>query len=168
MLIFSTFYVNITEMKAQNKEKKFIGRAERVRFPGLGDLTVHARIDSGAKTSAIWGEAQVENDHLVVTFFGDNTLTQTFSSYDTTVVASSNGNPEKRYKVKLLVVVKGKKVLATFTIANRESQVYPVLVGRNILRGKFIVDVTLGKTLTAAEKQRTSSLRTLLEKEELL
>ena len=155
-------------MSSDSKEKKTIGRAELVRFPELGDEAVHARIDTGARTSAIWGNANVEGDQLVVTFFGDAAKIYRFPSYGQMVVASSNGHTDKRYTITLVVVIKGRKVKATFTIADRKTQVYPVLVGRNVLRGKFIVDVTLGKTLPQAEKERIASLQTLLEKEELL
>ena len=65
----------------------------------------------------------------------------------------------------MLVVVKGKKIRATFTIANRASQVYPVLIGRNILRGKFVVDVKKGKKLASLERQRITQLQSTLQEE---
>ena len=43
--------------------------------------------------------------------------------------------------IKMLVIISGKKIRARFTLANRSTQKYPVLVGRNILRRKFVVDV---------------------------
>lgn len=156
------------QMNNNKKEKKIIGRAEIVRFPDLDERKVHARIDSGAKTSAIWGKARLENGVLLVDFFDLSDQTHKFTSYGETVVASSSGHAVKRFTIKLWVVLKGRKIHATFTIADRSSQVYPVLIGRNVLRGKFIVDVTMGKTLTMAEKNRTASLRTLLEKEKSL
>lgn len=155
-------------MNSPIKEKKTVGRAELIRFPDLGDEKVHARIDSGARTSAIWGNARVENGQLIVHFFGDTSKAYTFGSFGKMAVASSNGHIDKRFTVKLLVVIKGRKVRATFTIADRKTQVYPVLVGRNVLRGKFVVDVTLGKTLKTAEKEKIAALQTLVEKEELL
>ena len=156
------------QMNNNKKEKKIIGRAEIVRFPDLGERKVHARIDSGAKTSAIWGEARLVDGTLLVKFFGLPEQIYKFTSYGETVVANSSGYAAKRFTIKLWVVLRGRKIRATFTIADRSSQVYPVLIGRNVLRGKFIVDVTMGKTLTMAEKNRTASLRTLLEKEKLL
>ncbi len=156
-------------MDHEEKPKKTIGRAERLIFPELDAIEVHARIDSGARTSAIWGSASVTAEGvLVVNFFGDTTKSYTFTSFGQQAVASSNGHVDKRYTVRLLVALKGKKIRATFTIANRQTQVYPVLVGRNILRGKFIVDVTKGRTLKAAEKERISQLKSLIEKEKLL
>lgn len=154
-------------MSTQPQEKKLIGRAEAIQFPELNQgVEMHARIDSGARTSAIWGEASVDaNGDLEVNFFGSKVVSHIFSEYGRIVVATSTGHIDKRYTVKLLVTLKGKKIRATFTIANRKSQVYPVLIGRNILRGKFIVDVKLGKVLSAAEKKRIDSLQSHLSQE---
>ena len=154
-------------MSIKSQDKKLIGRAEAVRFPELDrDSMVHARIDSGARTSAIWGEAIVNaSGNLDVNFFGDKKVSHTFTEYGRMAVATSTGHIDKRYTVKLLIVIKGKKIRATFTVANRKSQVYPVLIGRNVLRGKFIVDVKLGKALNAAEKKRIDSLQSKLTQE---
>lgn len=146
--------------------KILIGSAEKIHFPELDEVTVHARIDSGARTSAIWGDAKVNTDgNLEVSFFGDIAKTYTFSEYGRLAVATSTGHIDKRFTVRLLVVMKGKRIRATFTIANRASQVYPVLIGRNVLRGKFIVDVKMGTTLKAAEKKRIDSLQSELSEE---
>lgn len=148
-----------------SKEYKTIGRAETVRFPRLGEQKVHARIDSGARTSAIWGSAVVKNGTLHVSFFGDESKVYEFGSYGRQAVASSNGHIDKRFTIKMPVVLKGKRILATFTIANRSTQVYPVLIGRNVLRGKFVVDVKLGKSLVKQERAKIKALETLIEKE---
>lgn len=147
--------------------KKIIGSAEYITFPELQDSKVYARVDSGARTSAIWGSAFInEASHLEVTFFGDSTLRHVFTTYGRLAVATSTGHIDKRFTVRLLVRVKGKKIRATFTIANRASQVYPVLIGRNILRGKFIVDVKQGKTLKVLERQRIAQLQSTLHEED--
>lgn len=146
-----------------NGEKNVIGRAEVVKFPELDEAKVHARIDSGARTSAIWGDARVNDEGLLeVRFFGDKDRTYTFSQFDRQAVATSTGHIDKRYKIKLAVVLKRRRIYASFTIANRSSQVYPVLVGRNVLRGKFLVDVKIGKTLRKRERDRIDKLQALL------
>jgi hypothetical protein len=144
---------------------KVIGRAEVVKFPLLDDYKVHARIDSGARTSAVYGSAVVRDGLLHVTFF-NGARTKVFTEYGRQAVASSNGHIEKRFTIKMPVVLKGKRIIATFTIANRSTQVYPVLIGRNVLRGKFIVDVKKGTTLTVKEKARLQQFDEILEKEQ--
>lgn len=148
--------------------KKVIGRVEPVSFPEIGLGNLPARIDTGAKTSAIWvSSARVVDGKLYVTFLGKSHpvysgQVHVFDDFTSVVVASSNGQSEKRFKVKLLMNLAGKKIRATFTLADRSSQVYPVLVGRSTLHGKFIVDVKKGKPLTVQERSRSQFLQSQL------
>jgi hypothetical protein len=154
---------------ADTEDKKVVGRAEGLSFPELGFESVSARIDTGAKTSAIWAsQVNKEGDQLKVVFFDEQSdlytgHVVTFNEFETTVVASSTGHTQARYKVRLLAKLKGKKIRAWFTLADRSSQVYPVLIGRNVLLGKFIVDVKKGKSLKEAERKRTEDLRNKLD-----
>lgn len=162
-------------MQNIDTKKQIIGRAERVGFPEVGIDALHARIDTGARTSSCWvSSVREETDGLHVVFLGDNHEAyggkeQTFQEYQRRAVASSNGHVEERYAVRLLVVINKRKVRAWFTLTNRSTQVYPVLIGRNVLRNKFIVDVALGEPLREAERERTRELQNLLisTKEEL-
>lgn len=150
--------------------KTIIGRAEKVRFPELGRNVLHARIDTGAKTSSIDIVSATESDDgLVVVFRGDDsgeTITKIFRHYDRVVVASSMGHQQVRYRVRLSLVMRGRKIRATFTLADRSSQVYPVLIGRRTLTGKFIVDVSMGSPLKAEENARSAELQKLVIQEE--
>jgi hypothetical protein len=150
-------------------KKKLIGRAEVLSFPELGFEGVHARIDTGAKTSALWvSSAVVRDGKLHVVFFGESSphftgTTHIFDEFERSAVANSTGHIQKRFKIVLLVKLKGKKVRAWFTLADRSTQVYPVLIGRNVLTGKFVVDVKKGHSLKEAEQQRSESLGALLK-----
>ncbi len=131
-----------------SSEKKHIGPVEKVSFPDLGEDIITARIDTGAQTSAIWAsEIGFEKDQLRVVFFGEGHPAYTgkslyFDQFSRTKVISSNGQSELRYKIPLRIVIGGKIIRSRFTLADRSAQRYPVLVGRNTLRGKFIVDVS--------------------------
>lgn len=141
---------------------KVLGRAEYIAFPEVGLLKVPARIDTGAKTSSIFGSAEVKNGKLEVIFKGfhvENEEKVEFTEFDTVVVASSTGQMQRRYKVRLLVSIGGKKIRAWFTIADRSTQVYPVLIGRNVLLGKFIVNVKAGRVLLRRERDRSIDLQ---------
>jgi hypothetical protein len=152
-------------MESAEKKQRIVGRAEEVSFPEFALEKIPARIDTGARTSALWASNIHQTDGtLYFTFFDKQSSFYTgkevsFTEFDEQVVASSNGITEQRYKVKLLVTLKGKKVRASFTLTDRSSQVYPILVGRNVLFGKFIVDVKKGKTLYDAERQRIAELQ---------
>ncbi len=126
---------------------------------------VKARVDTGAKTSAVWAsDVKLENGLLHYRLFGPTNRHYSGKVYTTkrfseTAIASSNSIVEKRYKVKMNIDIAGRKIKGSFTLADRKSQVYPVLVGRNILSNKFIVDVKFGKPLHKDEKRRTGELR---------
>jgi hypothetical protein len=147
----------------KNKEKCYnylkmtskvtIGPAEKVVLPELGQISTIARIDTGAQTSAIWATAKESKGMLSVVFLGEGSPLYTgkktvFEEFATTSVTNSTGGTEERYKVRLLVEIGGRRVRAWFTLANRSKQTYPILIGRNILRGKFVVDISHGKAVS--------------------
>jgi len=152
--------------------RKIIGRADRIDLPEMGLLGISARIDTGAKTSAMWASKIREADGgLYFTLLGPESSQYTgeehFASHFSRVtVASSIGTEQVRYKVVLLVKLRGKKVRAGFTLADRSAQAYPVLIGRNILRGKFLVDVRSGKPDFEAENRRSEQLQQDRKEEE--
>jgi hypothetical protein len=156
-------------MTADKKQPKIIGRAEVVSFPEIGIEKVHARIDTGATTSSIWASyAEVIDDELHVILFDERDDLQksqplVFDEFERIAVASSTGHVQHRFKVRMLLKLKGKKIRAQFTLADRSTQVYPVLIGRNVLRGKFVVDVTQGKALLRAEKERSVHLQSTVD-----
>ena len=149
------------------KELTIIGRAEKVQLTELFAFRVPAKIDTGADASSIWAyKVEKNEDNLNVIFFGPDSeyydgKVHVFSpkQYTVTRVSSSFGHREIRYKIKLKIRVKGKLINGTFTLADRGTKLYPILIGRSLLRNKFIVDVSKGSPLITAEKARKATLR---------
>jgi hypothetical protein len=148
--------------------KIIIGQIGEVIFPELSDIAIEARIDTGAQTSAVWVSNVSETaDGLSVVFFDETSELYTgktvlISEYADAVVISSNGSSERRYKVQLLCVVAGRRIRGWFTLADRSRQKYPVLLGRNILKGKFIVDVAVPTTAVLHQDHKRPLLPTTL------
>lgn len=153
-----------------HESRKIIGRADRIDLPELGFLGVPAKVDTGAKTSAIWASNITERDGgLAFTLFDESYTLYTGEEifvprFARVVVASSIGAEQGRYKVVLLAKLRGKKIRASFTLADRSKQAYPVLIGRNVLRGKFLVDVKSGRPDHSAENRRSEELQKELER----
>lgn len=153
------------KVKRPKKPKKIIGRAEQVTFKDFNGQTLPGRIDTGAKTSSVWATNIREQDGLLsFALLGAGHPDYTGETHKThqfwkTAVASSMGNVQERYVVRLAIKMRGRKIIARFTLADRSTQVYPVLVGRNVLRGKFLVDVKIGKPDRGAEEARTAELQ---------
>lgn len=156
---------------AEKKQKQLIGRAEKIDFPELGLTAIPAKIDTGADLSSIWvSQVRESAEGLLVVLFGPGSSFYTgealvFSpkAYTITRIASSFGHKELRYRVKLSVRVKNKRINGTFTLADRKDKTYPVLLGRRLLHEKFVVDVSQGDPLIKEERKKKDKLRRELE-----
>ncbi|MEX1995573.1 MAG: RimK/LysX family protein [Candidatus Saccharimonadales bacterium] len=159
-------------MKKMPVDRKKIGRAERIDFPSLGLLKVPAKIDTGADVSSIWatnirktpeGLRFVLFDKSSAHYTGQEILV-TPSAFTITRISNSFGVKELRFKVKLTIRVKNKRIRGTFTLSDRSKKTYPILLGRRLLSGKFIVDVTRGKPLRKTERYKKKILKKELKR----
>ncbi len=147
-------------------EMTIIGRAERVALPDLEIRNVPAKVDTGADLSSIWvSQADMKSDGLHCVFFAEGSpyysgKVHIFkkSQVEVTRVSNSFGDKEIRYRVKLRLKVKGRLIHGSFTLADRSSKLYPILIGSRLLRGKFLVDVRKGNPLKQEEKKRRQRL----------
>lgn len=147
--------------------KTLIGRVERVSFPSLGIKKVPAKIDTGADASSIWcSKISVKDNELNCVLFAPGiehytgeTITFKGKDISLTRIASSFGHSQLRYKVKIPMEVKGRTIKATFTLTDRSTKLYPILIGRSTLQGKFIVDVSKGSPLHEEEGVRRKRLK---------
>lgn len=129
--------------------KKIIGRVDKIDFPKLDLDHVDVKIDTGAYTSAIHCSTIIEKDHqLICTFeskghpnFKSENIV--FENYTLTDVKSSNGFKENRYKIKTEVIFFGKTYKINLTLSTRDDMKFPVLIGRQFLSKKFLVDVNM-------------------------
>lgn len=148
-------------------EMDIIGRAEQIDLLDLGLKKVPAKVDTGADVSSIWASRVVETANgLECIFFGKGTkyftgekITFPKSAYSITRVANSFGQKEIRYKLKLRIRVKKRIIRATFTLSDRSEKKYPILLGRRLLSGKFLVDVKAGKPLVRQENKSKAKLK---------
>lgn len=137
-----------------------IGRVEKVGLPGIVDENFRARIDTGATISSLWAsDIRTDESGLHCKVFGKDHPLYTgeeifFPEYSMRSVRSSSGHEELRYQVTMGVTMHGKRIKAKVTLADRSTQIYPMLVGRNILRNKFIVHVADGDIDTQPEEER--------------
>lgn len=151
--------------------KTTVGRTEDILLPQVSSEEIVARIDTGAQTSSISvSRVRLVDNILEVVFLHQKDKGYTgkihkFKGYKKTTVTSSNGTKQDRYKIKLRVIIKGRLIRASFTLTDRSSQTYPVLIGRTVLRGKFIVDVEKGDILKENEAKRIRRHREKIAKD---
>lgn len=143
--------------KKAKKKLKTIGRLEKVDFPEWGLEDIDAKVDTGAYTSSLHchhikpysnenGERYVRFRLLDPSHEIYNDKLFELPLFRTKKVKSSNGEIEKRMVVKTLVCLLDEKFEAQFTLTDRSEMKYPVLLGRRLLRNRFLVDVTQKNT----------------------
>jgi len=152
--------------------EKVIGRVEKVSFPEIGISGVHAKIDTGADLSSLWAtDIHEENGVLRFKLFGPKSPHYSGKEieipgphYLLTRVANSFGHREMRYVIKLQIKLAGKLIVATFTLADRSRKTYPILIGRKLLKGKFLIDVAKGTPLREVEKKKKDKMKAEIDR----
>jgi len=138
--------------------KEIIGRVDKVDFPELNLYDVDVKIDTGAYTSAIHCTKIVEENNTLRCSFNSKTHPNfkskdiIFKNYCRTDVKSSNGFKENRFKVKSEVIFFGRIYKINLTLSTRDDMKFPVLIGRQFLKKKFLIDVNL-KNQSFLQKQ---------------
>jgi hypothetical protein len=64
-----------------------------------------------------------------------------FDEFSKKKIKNSFGEMEERYIIKTQIILGKKKIRTSVSLSDRENMRYPVLIGRKLLKGKFIVDV---------------------------
>jgi len=129
--------------------KPVIGRTDKVDFPEFDLFDVDVKIDTGAYTSAIHCDKIVEENNALHCTFSHPEDTNfsgkevVFTDYSRTGVKNSNGHKENRFKIKSKVIFFGKTYRINLTLSTRDDMRFPVLIGRQFLKQKFLVDVSL-------------------------
>jgi hypothetical protein len=136
------------------KTKRTIGRIDQLDLPELGLEKVQAKIDTGAYTSAIHcskihiEKAKDGTDLLVYTIsgkrLGKGMRAKKFKTAEFKLkrIKSSNGQVQERYVVKTKIKIFNKIYNTEFSLSDRSHMKNPILLGRKLLSGRFVVDVT--------------------------
>lgn len=125
-----------------------IGRFEKIDVVDLID-NVPAKVDTGAYRSSIHATGirmvrKNNKDHLRFTILGHDAhgsqrVIET-TRFTTRKVTSSNGHSSERYEVRLKMRLGYKVFVTAFTLSDRSNNVFPVLIGRKALSGRYLVD----------------------------
>jgi hypothetical protein len=65
-----------------------------------------------------------------------------FKKFEQREIKNSFGEAELRYVIKTKIKILGHLIRAEFSLSNRGNLKFPVLLGRKILRKRFLIDVT--------------------------
>lgn len=137
-------------LKSGKPKKKLIGWREWVRLPDLYGGRIKAKIDSGARTSAI-------HAFKVMPFTKDGGAFVRFLVHpkqrhrkpeiacvarviDRRRITDSGGNSQERYVIRTTLKL-GKSIWPIeLTLSNRDSMGFRLLIGRQAIRRRYLVD----------------------------
>ena len=140
------------------KESKIIvGSEEWCSFPSLGVPAIKARVDSGAKTSSMhaFNIQKFRRDGENWVSFEDDPLQNDRRTVircespviDKRVVKSSSGVSETRYVIGATIKAGNEAWDIELTLANRDSMGYRMLLGREAMSGRMLVDPSISFAL---------------------
>lgn len=153
------------------RQKAIIGRNVYVDF-GQQAIGVPAKVDTGADSSSVWAsDIHVDEDGVLkFCLFGEGSPHYTGqvierTDFSVAKVRSSSGHQQVRYRTHFRIVVKGRKIKAMFNLSERGDNLFPVLIGRRTIAGKFLVDVQEYDIAREQRETATARLREELEKD---
>jgi len=132
------------------QNKIILGSEEWCSFPELGIPAIKARVDSGAKTSALHAiniaPFKKEGVHWVK--FDINPIQNNLRTVihceallvDKRVVKSSSGYREQRYVIQTNIKIGNDSWTIEMTLTNRDSMGFRMLLGREAMSGRILVD----------------------------
>ncbi|MBP0047494.1 ATP-dependent zinc protease [Marinobacterium sp. AK62] len=139
-----------------------LGWREWVSLPDLGIDKIKAKVDTGARTSALHAfDVQLEETdagkivHFKIHPYQRDTDTVVECQaplLDEREVRDSGGHSEMRYVIEARIVIGSDTHTAEVTLTNRDSMGFRMLIGRTTMKGRYLVDP--GKSYLLRKKKR--------------
>ncbi len=135
---------------ASGTGRNIIGWREWVLLPGLLEIPIKAKIDSGARTSAIhaFDVTPIRVDGAAWIEFGVHPVQRQrqpailcrAAVLDQRMVTSSNGHKQLRYVIKTMASIGSVRWQIELSLADRDQMGFRMLLGREALRRRFIIE----------------------------
>ncbi|WP_372751413.1 ATP-dependent zinc protease [Labilibaculum sp.] len=132
--------------------KIIIGRIDKADFPELLLNDIALKVDTGAYTSSIHcheitecsinGINHIKFKLLDPSHLNYNEKEFVVKNYNRKRIKNSFGKSEYRYIIKTLIHIFNNTYEIELSLSERSEMKYPILIGRKLLNGKFIVDTT--------------------------
>jgi hypothetical protein len=136
----------------EKPEKCLIGRRDMIDLPEFELQNIEAKVDTGAYTSAIHCSHIHVTERKGVKKISFHILGShqeevgrrvfTTKNFKEKKIKSSFGQIEERFVIKTKIKLFGRVIRAEFSLSDRTEMKYPVLLGRKLLKNRFIVDVS--------------------------
>ncbi|MEQ8536716.1 MAG: RimK/LysX family protein [Coleofasciculus sp. D1-CHI-01] len=153
-----------------SKSLSIIGWRERVALPDLGISQIKAKIDTGARSSALHAfdvETFSRDDKTRVRFKvhpyqrdTHRTVSAEAELIDQRQVRNSGGHAQLRPVIQTMVELNGERWLIELTLTNRDVMGFRMLLGRQAIRKRFLVDA--GQSFVQSSTRKRTIKKTTL------
>lgn len=136
----------------KKSDLKLVGRREVIDLPDLGLFDIDAKIDTGAYSSAIHCHGIstfVSEDRTFVEFYLLDPSHPDYNHKKITLpvlkerrIKNSFGKSQKRFIINTTLTLHGIHIPIECSLADRTNLEYPILIGRKVLKNRFLVDVS--------------------------
>ena len=151
-------------MSSDVSHRRILGWREWVSLPCLGIASIKAKLDTGAKTSALhaWDLSLRKVDGQQWISFRVHSMQQDEVASvvceaplsDQRWVTNSSGTSERRYIISTNLQIGPSCWPIELSLTNRDSMEFPMIIGREAMRDRLIIDPTVsfraGRNLTGA------------------
>lgn len=137
-------------MNKLRRKNNIIGWREWVALPELGIDRIKAKVDTGARTSALHAFAlhpykegnkdKIRFDIHPIQHNVSEVITCIADITDKRWVSDSGGHREERYVVSTPIVLADQTWLIEITLTERDSMLFRMLLGRSAIRKRFTVN----------------------------
>ncbi|MBC6476915.1 MAG: ATP-dependent zinc protease [Hormoscilla sp. GM7CHS1pb] len=134
----------------QPKDLPVIGWREWISLPDMGITTIKAKIDTGARSSALhaFDVHKFNRDGKPMVRFkvhpfqrdSHSTIAAEAELFNERYVRNSGGDAELRPAILTAVEILGSRSLIELTLTNRDAMGFRMLLGRQAVRRRFLVD----------------------------
>ncbi|WMW24143.1 RimK/LysX family protein [Methanolobus sediminis] len=134
----------------KNEQLMTLGWREWVALPELGLPAIKAKVDTGARTSALHAfeiDRYTENSVDMVRFLlhpiqknQDFVIECTAPLKDKRLVSDSGGHREMRFVIETLIVIGTYSYPIELTLTDRDTMRFKMLLGRTALENRAVVD----------------------------
>lgn len=138
------------EINKLRKKYPVLGWREWVSLPGLHIDRIKAKVDTGARTSALHafalrpftesGQPKIQFDIHPIQHNVKDRITCVANIIDKRIVTDSGGHEEERYVIETPIYIAGQTWSIEITLAEREDMLFRMLLGRSALRKRFIIN----------------------------
>lgn len=145
------------------KKHPTIGWREWVSLPELGIHKIKAKVDTGARTSALHafslkpfvedGKNKIRFDIHPMQHNTEEVTTCVAEVVDKRLVTDSGGHEEERYVIQTPITIAGQTWSIEITLTERENMLFRMLLGRSALRKRFIVNPARSFVTTRIHKK---------------